>query len=429
MNQTIRVAIAGLGTIGSGVATVIQDHRAKGAAVQLVKILEIDKKGPHARKFYSEQPDLFVEDLQKIVKDPHIDVIVETIGGRGFAKIVIEEALNHGKHVISANKDLIATDGHELLKLARQVQKYFLFEASVGGAVPVIHLMQNYFSLPDIQEISGIINGTTNYILSEMDQRGVSFEVALKEAQEKGFAEQDPTNDIKGYDARYKIVILIYLITGKWIPVEEVAVEGIDTLESPDFEYAARMNRKIKLVAYFCCKENQLRVFVTPLMIPQERTLAKITGSTNIITVTGRYSEEISLIGKGAGARPTASAIVSDIHKIRNATSPAAPSWLIQPDYILPFSECVFKHTLRFDINDQPGIVGNIGNLLANYGINIYALEQLPQYHHRERGREKTIFHLTLEACQEGIVQKAAAEINAASYMARPVFILRELQH
>ena len=197
MNQTIRVAIAGLGTIGSGVATVIQDHRAKGAAVQLVKILEIDKKGPHARKFYSEQPDLFVEDLQKIVKDPHIDVIVETIGGRGFAKIVIEEALNHGKHVISANKDLIATDGHELLKLARQVQKYFLFEASVGGAIPVIHLMQNYFSLPDIQEISGIINGTTNYILSEMDQRGVSFEVALKEAQEKGFAEQDPTNDIK----------------------------------------------------------------------------------------------------------------------------------------------------------------------------------------------------------------------------------------
>ncbi len=429
MNQTIQVAIAGLGTIGSGVATVIQDHRAKGAAVQLVKILEIDKKGPHARKFYSEQPELFVEDLQKIVNDPHIDVIVETIGGRGFAKSVIEEALNHGKHVISANKDLIATDGHELLKLARQVQKYFLFEASVGGAIPVIHLMQNYFSLPDIQEISGIINGTTNYILSEMDQRFVSFEVALKEAQEKGFAEQDPTNDIKGYDARYKIVILIYLITGKWIPVEEVAVEGIDTLELPDFEYAARMNRKIKLVAYFCCEENQLRVFVTPLMIPQERTLAKISGSTNIITVTGRYSEEISLIGRGAGSLPTASAIVSDIHKIRSAALPAAPGWLNQPDKILHFSECVFKHTLRFDINDQPGIVGNIGNILANYGINIYALEQLPQYHHQERGREKTIFHLTLEACQEGIVQKAVAEINAASYMARPVFILRELQY
>ena len=428
MNQTIQVAIAGLGTIGSGVASVIQDHRAKGAAVQLVKILEIDKKGPHARKFYSEQPELFVEDLQKIVNDPHIDVIVETIGGRGFAKMVIEEALNHGKHVISANKDLIATDGHELLKLARQAQKYFLFEASVGGAIPVIHLMQNYFSLPDIQEISGIINGTTNYILSEMDQRGVSFELSLKEAQEKGFAEQDPTNDIKGYDARYKIVILIYLITGKWIPVEEVAVEGIDTLELPDFEYAARMNRKIKLVAYFCCKENQLRVFVTPLMIPQERTLAKITGSTNIITVTGRYSEEISLIGRGAGSLPTASAIVSDIHKIRSAALPAAPGWLNQSDKILPFSECVFKHTLRFDINDQPGIVGNIGNILANYGINIYALEQLPQYHHQERGREKTIFHLTLEACQEGIMQKAVAEINAASYMARPVFILRELQ-
>ena len=429
MNQTIQVAIAGLGTIGSGVATIILDHQTKDTAIQLVKILEIDKEGPHARAFYEKHPELFVEDLQKIVNDPHIDVIVETIGGRGFAKTLIEEALKHGKHVVSANKDLIATDGHELLKLAQQVQKFFLFEASVGGAIPVIRLMQNYFSLSDIQEVSGIVNGTTNYILSEMDQHGIAFGTALKEAQEKGFAEQDPTNDIKGYDARYKIVILIYLTTGKWIPVEEIAVEGIDTLELSDFEYAARMNRKIKLVAYFCRKEHQLQVFVLPLMLPQEDTLAKIMGSTNIITVCGRYSEEISLIGKGAGSRPTASAIVSDIYKIQDAALAASPNWLDQAHEILPFSQCVFKHTLRFDINDQPGIVGHIGITLQKYNINIYALEQLPQYHHRERGQEKTIFHLTLEACQEGIVQKAIAEINSAAYMARPVFILRELDH
>jgi homoserine dehydrogenase len=429
MKQTIHVAIAGMGTIGSGVATIIQNHQANGAAIQLAKILEIDKEGVHARAFYENHPELFVEDIRMILNDPQIDVIVETIGGRGFAKTLIEKALKHGKHVVSANKDLIATDGQTLSSLAQQAQKHFLFEASVGGAIPVIRLMEDYLSHCDIQEVSGIVNGTTNYILSEMDLRGIAFERALQEAQQKGFAEQDPTNDVKGYDARYKIVILIYLTTGIWIPVEEIAVEGIDVLELPDFDYAARMSRKIKLVAYFCRKEHQLQAFVMPLMIPQEETLAKITGSTNIITVSGKYSEEISLIGKGAGSRPTASAIVSDIYKIQDVAFPASPVWLDQPDKILPFSEYVFKHTLRFDIYDQPGIVGNIGAILERYNINIYALEQLPQYHHREKNQEKTIFHLTLEACPEGIVQKAVAEINAAAYMARPVFILRELQH
>jgi homoserine dehydrogenase len=222
MKQTIHVAIAGMGTIGSGVATIIQNHQANGAAIQLAKILEIDKEGAHARAFYENHPELFVEDIRIILNDPQIDVIVETIGGRGFAKTLIEKALKHGKHVVSANKDLIATDGQTLSSLAQQAQKHFLFEASVGGAIPVIRLMEDYLSHCDIQEVSGIVNGTTNYILSEMDLRGIAFERALQEAQQKGFAEQDPTNDVKGYDARYKIVILIYLTTGIWIPVEEL---------------------------------------------------------------------------------------------------------------------------------------------------------------------------------------------------------------
>ena len=426
MNQSkISVAIAGLGTIGSGVAKVIQEHEGH-QPIQLVKILEAHKEGTHAKPFYKTHPELFAKDLQEILDDAQIDVIVETIGGRGFAKSLIEAALKKKKHVVSANKDLIATDGKNLTELAHQAQTHFLFEASVGGAIPVIRLMENYFSLSDIQAVHGILNGTTNYILSEMDARGVDFNTVLKEAQSQGFAEQDPTNDVKGLDARYKITILIYLVTGQWIPVEAIRVEGIDGLEPPDFDYAARRNRKIKLVAHFSRTAHQLQAFVLPLMIPQEETLAKITGSTNIVTVQGKHSAAISLIGQGAGSHPTASAIVADIYKIQ--ASPAALRANEATTHtLLPFSEYSFQHTLRFDINDKPGVVGQIGAILAKYGINIYALEQLPQYHHREGNREKTVFHLTLEACQEGLVNQAVAEINASDFLASPVFVLREL--
>lgn len=426
MNQPIiRVTIAGLGTIGSGVAAVIQEHQ-RTLPIRLVKILEAHKEGTYAKPFYEKSPELFAENLEEILDDPQIDVIVETIGGRTFAKSLIEGALKKKKHVISANKDLIATDGQTLTQLAQQTQTHFLFEASVGGAIPIIRLMENYFSLGDIQEVSGILNGTTNYILSEMDARNVDFETVLKEAQAQGFAEQDPTNDVKGNDARYKITILMYLVTGQWVPVEAIHVEGIDALAPPDFDYAARRNRKIKLVAHFSRTGNQLQAFVLPLMIPQEATLAKITGSTNIVTVQGAHSDAISLIGQGAGSHPTASAIVADIYKTQDF--PVALKPTEAPDQALaPFSEYLFQHTLRFDINDQPGIVGQIGAILAKYGINIYALEQLPQYHHREGNREKTVFHLTLEACKEGLVNQALDEINAAKFLASPVFVLREL--
>ena len=429
MKPPINVAIAGLGVIGSGVATVIQNHEKQDSPIKLVKILEVNKEGHYAKPFYEHSPELFAKDLQEVLTDPSIDVIVETIGGHTFAKTLIEAAFKQGKHVVSANKDLIATEGKGLMELAHQSEKHFLFEASVGGAIPVIRLMENYFSLSDVQEVFGILNGTTNYILSEMDEHNLDFETVLKEAQAKGYAEQDPTNDVKGYDARYKIAILIYLITGKWISVEEIAVEGIDSLELPDFDYADRMNRKIKLIAYFCREGSQLKVFVMPLMVPQDHILAKVVGATNIVTVEGKYSDEISLIGQGAGSHPTASAIVADIYKIREISFSPPLSALDNSFEVLPFSEYMFKHTLRIDINDQPGIVGHIGSILEKYHINIYALEQLPQYHHREGNREKTIFHLTLEACQEGIVRKAIEEINAAAYMARPVFVLRELYH
>lgn len=426
--QMIRIAIVGFGVVGSGVATILRDHEAQGAPVQLAKVFTRSKQGKYAQPFYEDTPELFADTLEEVLTDASIDVVVETVGGLEIAKTMIEAALEHGKHVVSANKDLLARDGQTLVALAHQKQKTLLFEASVAGAIPIIRLLQNYLSPLDVDGLFGIINGTTNYILSEMDANNISFEKALAEAQELGFAEQDPTNDVKGYDARYKLVLLSYLLINQWLPVESIVVEGIDTLTAVDFDYASRMKRKIKLIAYFGRKGNQVQAFVLPLMIPEEHPLAKVTGSTNIVTVQGKYSDDISLEGKGAGSLPTASAIVADVYKTASLASPASLTIKHSTSYKLQsFSEYHFKHTLRFEVYDSAGIVGHVGSLLEKYGISIYTLEQLPQYHIHEDNKDTVIFILTLDACLEGTVQKAIKEINAGPYMAKPVYVLREL--
>ncbi|MGK5091820.1 homoserine dehydrogenase [Deltaproteobacteria bacterium TL4] len=422
-----QIAIVGLGTIGSGVAKITQCHDQQASPIHLRAILEKNLQGPYAQPIYERNPELFVQSLEELIHDPELDLIVETVGGRGFAKEVITQALTHGKHVVTANKDLMATHGHDLTQLAIQNKRHLLFEASVGGAIPVLRLLQNYFYAPDIKNLLGIVNGTTNYILSAMERRGISYAKALGEAQEKGFAEQDPSNDVKGYDARYKLVILNYLITRQWLEVESLHVEGIDHLDLPDFEYAERMGKKIKLIAYASWNDGRVNAFVLPLMLPAEHTLSKIQGSTNIITIQERYAQEISLIGPGAGSLPTASAILADIYKIRQTPVPSDEKTPVK-SALSPFSEYRFKHTLRFQVRDSPGIVGNIGNILAKYKINIYALEQLPQYHNiASNGESTVIFTLTLEACQELLIQQATQEINKAPYIVRPIGILREL--
>ncbi|MED5289109.1 MAG: homoserine dehydrogenase, partial [SAR324 cluster bacterium] len=205
------VAIAGLGTVGSGVAQILSESRSGEQGLFLKSILEREpEKGP-ASQWYQKIPEAFVKNQETILEDPEIRVIVETIGGIGFAREFTLEALKRGKHVVTANKDLIASHGSELCEMAQSQDRHYLFEAAVAGAIPVLRLLREYFQTQDILELEGILNGTTNYILSEMESRRLGFEETLKKAQELGFAEQDPTNDIKGFDARYKLVILIYL--------------------------------------------------------------------------------------------------------------------------------------------------------------------------------------------------------------------------
>ena len=426
----LNVAIAGFGTIGSGVAHVLAQHSEHpDAKLNLAGILERDTQGKFVRSWFENNPELFYESPEKLLEDPEVDVIVETIGGNGFARELITKALQNGKHVITANKDLIAVHGAELIEVAQENGRHLLFEAAVAGAIPVLRLLKDYLQVQDIQGIRAILNGTTNYILSEMETNDLSFEEALSQAQDLGFAEQDPTNDIKGIDARYKLVILTYLITGQWFAPEQIALEGIDHLELADFEYAERMGRRIKLIANLRLSAQEgVQVYVLPLMIEKNDILAKIAGSTNAVTLTGKYAEDITLIGKGAGSLPTASAIVSDLNKVQSHPEPFPPPAASRKLAIKSMDEINFRHTLRFEVRDHPGIFGHYGKIFERLSINIYALEQLPQYHRiGKEGEETVIFTLTLQNCKEGLVQKALEEINQADYMLKPVVLLREI--
>jgi len=426
----LNVAIAGFGTIGSGVAHVLAQHSEHpDAKLNLAGILESDTKGKFVRSWFENNPELFYESQEKLLEDPEVDVIVETIGGNGFARELITKALQNGKHVITANKDLIAVHGAELIEVAQENGRHLLFEAAVAGAIPVLRLLKDYLQVQDIQGIRAILNGTTNYILSEMESNDLSFEEALSQAQDLGFAEQDPTNDIKGIDARYKLVILTYLITGQWFAPEQISLEGIDHLELADFEYAERMGRRIKLIANLRLSAQEgVQVYVLPLMIEKNDILAKIAGSTNAVTLTGKYAEDITLIGKGAGSLPTASAIVSDLNKVQSHPEPFPPPAASRKLAIKSMDEINFRHTLRFEVRDHPGIFGHYGKIFERLSINIYALEQLPQYHRiGKEGEEIVIFTLTLQNCKEGLVQKALEEINQADYMLKAVVLLREI--
>ena len=426
----LNVAIAGFGTIGSGVAHVLAQHSEHpDAKLNLAGILERDTQGKFVRSWFENNPELFYESPEKLLEDPEVDVIVETIGGNGFARELITKALQNGKHVITANKDLIAVHGAELIEVAQENGRHLLFEAAVAGAIPVLRLLKDYLQVQDIQGIRAILNGTTNYILSEMESNDLSFEEALSQAQDLGFAEQDPTNDIKGVDARYKLVILTYLITGQWFAPEQIALEGIDHLELADFEYAERMGRRIKLIANLrLSAQERVQVYVLPLMIEKDDILTKIAGSTNAVTLTGKYAEDITLIGKGAGSLPTASAIVSDLNKVQSHPEPFPPPAASRKLAIKSMDEINFRHTLRFEVRDHPGIFGHYGKIFERLSINIYALEQLPQYHRiGKEGEETVIFTLTLQNCKEGLVQKALEEINQADYMLKPVVLLREI--
>lgn len=309
--KKFNVAILGLGTVGGGTYDILQKNREiiskrTGAEVNVVKVLERRKR--------PDVPDeLFTEDPDEIFNDPQIDLVVETLGGIQPASSFMIKAMEHGKHVVTANKAAVAATYEELQKAAKDNNVKFLFEASVGGGIPVLTAIQNALAGNNFLEVMGIVNGTTNYILTKMTEDGADYAEVLKDAQAKGFAEADPTADVEGIDVANKLSILIALLFDQYIAPADIPTTGISQITANDIEEAASEGCKIKLIAHASIKDGKVTATVKPEKIAETHPLAGVSNEFNAVYITGDMVDELMFYGKGAGALPTGSAIVGDI--------------------------------------------------------------------------------------------------------------------
>ena len=347
------IAILGFGTVGSGVYEVIKENNAllkqkTGEDIVVKKILDI-------REFAgSEWESLVVHDIKEIIEDNDIDVVVETMGGTSPAFEFVRDALLSGKHVTTSNKALVAAHGTELLKIAREKNVNFFFEASVGGGIPIIRTITESYAGEHFKEITGILNGTTNYILTKMDVEGEDFEKALSTAQELGYAERNPEADVEGYDTCRKIAILASLATGKEVNFEEIHTEGITKIDTTDFEYAKHMKLSIKLFGDSKFEDGKVFAFVAPVMVERDHPLYMVNDVFNGIMVEGNMLGKSMLYGSGAGKLPTASAVVADIVAItKNKDKNVATfGWGDEKQEVADMNETSHKYFVRFKGRD-----------------------------------------------------------------------------
>ena len=323
----MKLAIMGFGTIGSGVAAIVEQNAALierriGAPLEVKYVLDL-------REFPGTSVEhKVVHDIDIIVNDPEIDVVVETMGGVEPACTFVKKALNAGKSVTTSNKVLVEKKGAELLALAEEKGASFLFEASVGGGIPIIRPLNQCLTGDRITGVTGILNGTTNYMLTKMDREGVTFEAALKEAQRNGFAEADPTADVEGLDASRKIAILSALAYGAQVDYQDVPTEGITKITDTDFRYARALGLSVKLLGSSRCIDGKYYIQVSPVLLPPEHPLAAVNGVFNAILVQGNMVDQLMFYGRGAGSLPTASAVVADvIEELRNPHTTLVKSW------------------------------------------------------------------------------------------------------
>jgi len=345
----MKAAIMGFGTIGSGVFEVLDKNRKliekrAGEPIEVTQILDL-------REFPGSPIEkLVVHDVKKIVNDPKIGIVVETMGGTRPAYEFVKSCLLAGKHVVTSNKALVAAHGTELIRIAAEKRVSFLFEASVGGGIPIIRPLVECLGGEEIEEISGILNGTTNYILTKMDEEGWSFEEALKSAQELGYAERDPEADIAGYDTCRKIAILTAVATGKEVNYEEIPTEGIKRITSLDSSYAARMGAAIKLFGTSILQNGRSYLEVAPVLVDAKDPLCSVTDVFNGIKVVGNMLGTSMFYGSGAGKLPTASAVVGDmISAVRHGKEPETIGWSSEKLEIHSVSELPRKYFARFE--------------------------------------------------------------------------------
>ena len=431
MMRKISVGIIGFGTIGSGVVKILQDNgdiikKRLGVIVEVTKIADLDITTDRGIKV---NPEILTTDAQEVINHPEVNVIVELIGGYEPARSLILQAINAGKHVVTANKALLAKHGSEIFSIGEDQQVSIGFEAAVGGAIPIIRAIRESFVANKIYSIEGIVNGTANYILSKMSDEHCSFDLALKEAQEKGFAEADPTFDIEGIDSAHKIAILSQLAYGTSVKFEDITIQGISSVTIHDIECAREFGYRVKLLAISKFDGDFVDIRIHPAMIPQSNPMANVNGVLNAVRVCDDLMEENILIGHGAGSLPTGSAVIADIIEI--ARDILSGSKLRVPPHsfqnseiktipILNIESIDSEYFLRFSVLDNPGVLSRISGILGQHSIGIQSVIQKGRCN---EGRGVPLIMMTHRANEKNI-QLALREIDELEVVCeKPNFI------
>ncbi len=431
MKTEIGVGLIGFGTVGTGVARVLIENaelirRRVGVPIKLVRIADLDITRDRG---IAIPPGVLTTDIQQVLTDPRVDIVIELMGGYDVAKRVILDAVQRGKHVVTANKALLAVHGEEIFAAASRQGIDLGFEASVGGGIPVIRALTEGLAANNIQSIYGIINGTSNYILSRMTSEGQRFDVVLEEAKRAGYAEADPTFDVAGIDSAHKLTIMVSLAYGTPVNFKEIYTEGITALTPLDIAYAKEFGFTIKLLAIAKFSDGEIEARVHPTMVPSASQIAKVDGVYNAIQLVGDAVEDVVLYGRGAGSMPTGSAVVSDVMSIardvlKNATGRVPPT-SYQPDQrrplrMRPMEEITSLYYIRFMVLDRPGVLSKIAGVLGHYGISISSVLQQG----RKEGQTVPVVIMTHMA-KERDIQNALREINPMPYISEPTTLIR----
>jgi homoserine dehydrogenase len=433
----IRVGLLGIGTVGSGTYNVLQRNqeeirRRAGRGIEITMVADLDV----ARAKAAVGPGVqVVDDARKVVASPDVDIVIELIGGYGIAKQLVLEAIEAGKHVVTANKALLAVHGTEIFAAAHRKGVMVAFEAAVAGGIPIIKALREGLTANSIQWIAGIINGTTNFILSEMRDKGLDFDVVLKEAQRLGYAEADPTFDIEGVDAGHKVTLMSAIAFGIPVQFDKAYVEGITGLAAQDIRYAEQLGYRIKLLGITKRAANGIELRVHPSLVPAKRLIANVEGAMNAVVVQGDAVGTTLYYGKGAGSEPTASAVIADLVDIArlHTADPEhrVPHLAFQPDAmsdlpVVPMSDVVTSYYLRLKVADEAGVLAKVTGILAGAGISIDAVLQREADEVGGEGSTHTDLIILTHECVEARMNGALAQMQALPTVLAPITRIRK---
>ncbi|NGM17041.1 homoserine dehydrogenase [Eggerthellaceae bacterium zg-893] len=410
--MAIKVGLVGTGTVGGGCIDILHNHacdfrRHLGIDVELVRVCSREPEQAAAHGV----SDIFTEDWHDIVNDPDIDIVIELIGGTTVARELVLAALAAGKNVVTANKALMATYGKEVMDAAEAAGKELAFEASVGGGIPIIDPLKHSLIANEITSVMGIVNGTTNYMLTEMAERGTDYAEALADAQARGFAEADPTADVGGYDAAAKIAILASIAFNSRVTIEDVFTEGITHVSSIDLEAARDMGYSVKLLAIAHRTDEGIDVRVHPTMISTSHQLATVNGVMNAIYVVGDAVGETMFFGPGAGAGPAASAVMGDVLEVarhlQQGVSPIVGCTCTDSLPIVPVDDLRTKYYIRFQVNDVPGVLAATAGIFSKHNVSVRSVIQRG----KEEGGQVNLSYVTHTA-RESSVRAVIEEVS-----------------